>query len=240
MRVTIIGRPFTPIHELGMELARYYDLDFITLENSDAPATGYFDDKIDEVRFDTGDMTSGSGSQQYVRDPMAEEKQKAIKEYNIPETSQADFTQEEKDQISFVEVGILSTEVPDYCLINWSDIIIFLESPAKEAKEWLSNRRRCPTCLSTFHLKDSPPKVSGCCDRCGTDLIRQECDTPKNVRLLYENWERIFRKFLLEVKKSNKLGVISVTKSKDFEDIVNKAQRILKSNGIRTRNSWYY
>ena len=58
-----------------------------------------------------------------------------------------------------------------------STLIVFnVEVPRDELLRRLSGRRWCPTCQSTFHVYNNPPKVDSLCDKDGMLLIQREDD----------------------------------------------------------------
>jgi adenylate kinase len=72
------------------------------------------------------------------------------------------------------------------------DFVIFnVEVPREELLRRLSGRRWCPTCQSTYHVDNNPPKQDTLCDREGTPLIQREDDKEVAVaRRLAEYDER--------------------------------------------------
>ena len=46
------------------------------------------------------------------------------------------------------------------------------------------NRRTCsnPECKEIYNLKDSPPKVEGICDKCGSPLYQRDDDTYEKAK----------------------------------------------------------
>ena len=46
----------------------------------------------------------------------------------------------------------------------------------------MSGRRTCPSCGSTFHVVNNPPKVEGVCDNCGAALTIRKDDAPETVK----------------------------------------------------------
>jgi adenylate kinase len=46
----------------------------------------------------------------------------------------------------------------------------------------LSQRRICPHCSATYHLKNNPPRAEGLCDVCSTTLIRRSDDEPEIIK----------------------------------------------------------
>jgi adenylate kinase len=51
-----------------------------------------------------------------------------------------------------------------------------VEVPRQELLRRLSGRRWCPTCQSTYHVDNNPPRKDLLCDREGTRLIQREDD----------------------------------------------------------------
>ena len=46
----------------------------------------------------------------------------------------------------------------------------------------MTGRRVCPKCGASFHVVANPPKTTGRCDLCGTELIIRKDDAPETVR----------------------------------------------------------
>jgi len=58
-----------------------------------------------------------------------------------------------------------------------SEVHVFsVEVPREELLKRLSGRRWCPTCQTTYHLQNNPPRVDGRCDHDGTALVQREDD----------------------------------------------------------------
>lgn len=62
------------------------------------------------------------------------------------------------------------------------DVAINFEVPEEELILRISGRRSCPKCGAMFHIKFSPPKVEGICDRCGEKLYQRADDNEDTVR----------------------------------------------------------
>ena len=60
--------------------------------------------------------------------------------------------------------------------------VINLEVPEAELLERLTGRRTCGACGTGYHLRFSPPKQAGLCDRCGEALIQREDDQEATIR----------------------------------------------------------
>jgi adenylate kinase len=72
------------------------------------------------------------------------------------------------------------------------EMLVFdVEVPRAELLRRLSGRRWCPTCQSTYHVDNRPPRVDMLCDREGAPLIQREDDKEVAVaRRLTEYDER--------------------------------------------------
>lgn len=224
IKLLIYGQPGTPCFAIGDRLSNRFDVDFLTLERmSEKP--GYFTDKISEMNFDTGDFSSGSSKQQHSRDISSVEKDKKIDSFEIPDE---DFpmSDEEKGQVMNFPCGILATEIPDLVLVDWSTHVLHLDADEEAAVHWFNLRRKCPSCLTVFHLEDKPPRVLGICDRCGTTLIKKNSDNPESVRKQYRNWRREFNRLTMESRggKRNYLRV-RVDKYDDFDKLYRRIER---------------
>ena len=58
-----------------------------------------------------------------------------------------------------------------------SDVFVFnVDVPRPELLRRLSGRRWCPTCQSTYHVDNNPPRNDQLCDREGAKLIQREDD----------------------------------------------------------------
>jgi adenylate kinase len=58
-----------------------------------------------------------------------------------------------------------------------AEVFVFnIDVPRDELLRRLSGRRWCPTCQSTYHVYNNPPRVPGRCDRDNSPLIQREDD----------------------------------------------------------------
>ncbi|HDZ35549.1 MAG TPA: adenylate kinase [Thermococcus sp.] len=76
---------------------------------------------------------------------------------------------------------------------------IFLSK--EESVERISGRRICPGCGAIYHLKYRPPKVSGKCDLCGSQLVQREDDKPDIVAKRYDLYVRNMEPIIKFYKK---------------------------------------
>ena len=48
--------------------------------------------------------------------------------------------------------------------------------------QFRGGRRSCPKCGAVYHVRASPPRKAGVCDREGAALVLREDDKPENVK----------------------------------------------------------
>ena len=62
------------------------------------------------------------------------------------------------------------------------DRVIDLCVPLEELLERLTGRRTCGQCGEGYHIRFSPPKKEGICDRCEGRLVEREDDREETIR----------------------------------------------------------
>jgi adenylate kinase len=62
------------------------------------------------------------------------------------------------------------------------DRVLYIKVPDEALIERLSGRLTCRTCGSVYHVKFSPPRQAGVCDKCGGELYTRPDDTVETVR----------------------------------------------------------
>lgn len=62
--------------------------------------------------------------------------------------------------------------------------VVLLKVDDEEIVRRLSGRWICPnpTCKSTFHINNKPPKIPGICDHCQSPLVQRDDDKEKTIR----------------------------------------------------------
>lgn len=71
-----------------------------------------------------------------------------------------------------------------------------LDVDRSELVSRLSGRRVCAGCGATFHTSESPPKVSGVCDRCGGPLAQRPDDRAESVSVRLDVYDRTTKPIL--------------------------------------------
>jgi adenylate kinase len=62
------------------------------------------------------------------------------------------------------------------------DAAVVLENDDEVIIERIGGRRVCEVCGASYHLKHSPAKVDGVCDKCGGKLVQRKDDAPETVK----------------------------------------------------------
>lgn len=67
--------------------------------------------------------------------------------------------------------------------------VLVLDVPAQLLIERIVGRRSCPKCGNVHHVKFSPPKQDGVCDRCGAVLVQRPDDTEEKATIRQNAFE---------------------------------------------------
>ena len=62
------------------------------------------------------------------------------------------------------------------------DKVVYIKVGDEELLRRLSGRWICPSCQTPYHTTNSPPKVEGRCDRCGSELQKRPDDTADTIK----------------------------------------------------------
>ena len=62
------------------------------------------------------------------------------------------------------------------------DVVVSIEVPDEEIVTRITGRRMCKDCGAVFHIKFSPPKTDGVCDKCSGELYQRDDDNEATVR----------------------------------------------------------
>ncbi|HLQ95763.1 MAG TPA: adenylate kinase [Pseudogracilibacillus sp.] len=60
--------------------------------------------------------------------------------------------------------------------------VIHVDVPEQKLIARLTGRRVCPTCGTTYHIDNNPPKQDGICDKDGATLVQRDDDTEETVQ----------------------------------------------------------
>jgi len=239
IRLLLYGLPGTPVFEVGQRISEFHDLEFYTIEKEPFEGENYFaNTTIPEITLDTGDMSSGSAQQQFVRDPASMEKDKILDEPCGVAIDSVSLSSSEIEIINGIDQGVICTEIPDTRLVDWSTHVIFFNASEKRAISWFSMRQKCISCGTVHHLEDKPSRYLNVCDRCGTDLITREEDSPASIRAQFMNWRQAFWRMKVRGEQQDKLNTYAVDKFESLDDIITRVNRDYRGYITKIQN-WY-
>jgi adenylate kinase len=69
-------------------------------------------------------------------------------------------------------------------------VVVSLEVDEEELMERLCGRRTCRDCGAMYHVRFSPPKTEGTCDRCGGELYQRDDDKEETIRARFANYRK--------------------------------------------------
>jgi len=93
--------------------------------------------------------------------------------------------------------------------------VLSYELAASEIVARLGGRRTCEKCKAVYHVKERPPRVEGCCDRCDGTLLQREDDRPDAIKVRLEIYERSTAPLIEFYKKLGVLVQVAATGTPD-------------------------
>ncbi len=69
-------------------------------------------------------------------------------------------------------------------------LVVHLVVPNRVIIERMGGRRTCTNCGATYHMANSPTRVDGVCDRCGSDVTQRPDDNEATVRTRIDTYHR--------------------------------------------------
>jgi len=99
--------------------------------------------------------------------------------------------------------------------IRGIDYVFQIKCPDDVIVDRLSNRRICPKCQETYHLKYDPPSKEKVCDECGSDLIQRDDDKPETIKKRLKVYHQQTEPLIEYYNKENLLHRIDGEKKPD-------------------------
>lgn len=93
------------------------------------------------------------------------------------------------------------------------DAAVDVDVPDEKIVTRMAGRRVCPKCGEPYHTKYKIPVQEGICDRCGTELIIREDDTPDTVLKRLEVYHQQTAPLIGHYEAMSKLHTVDGTKS---------------------------
>ncbi len=105
---------------------------------------------------------------------------------------------------------------------------VFLFNAGKETiLERLTGRRVCRNCGALYHIKYSPPKVEGVCDKCGGELYQRDDDKEETILRRLEVYRKQTAPLIDYYKKKGILFELDA--NKDSKEVFAEIERWMKS-----------
>jgi len=96
--------------------------------------------------------------------------------------------------------------------------------------ERLSGRRTCKDCQTVYHIKYSPTKKEGICDKCGGKLYQRDDDKEETIRKRLDVYEKQTSPLLEYYQKAKKL--LDVNGEVPIEEVYDSIIEVLKKAGL--------
>lgn len=106
------------------------------------------------------------------------------------------------------------------------DKVINLEISDDVLTKRVTGRRVCPNCNEIYHIDSKPSKVSGICDKCGSNLFQRPDDTEESLRNRLNNYHKL-TEVIIEYY-SNKNLVANVNADNTRENVYADVKKFLE------------
>lgn len=107
------------------------------------------------------------------------------------------------------------------------DLALYLDVTEKVAVSRLSERRYCPQCGESYHLKFKPPEKDEICDKDGTELKQRKDDKPEVIKKRFREYREKTEPILDFYRKQGMLKEIDG--EKDIETVFQKIKKVIES-----------
>ena len=107
------------------------------------------------------------------------------------------------------------------------DAVINIRVPNEAIVERLGGRRSCPRCGATYHVTYEQPRTPGICDRCGSELIQREDDTPEAIVTRLEAYAEKTKPLIDFYRQRDK--VVDVDGAQALDEVERSIERALQA-----------
>ncbi|MDP8216061.1 MAG: adenylate kinase [Candidatus Kaelpia imicola] len=111
------------------------------------------------------------------------------------------------------------------------DIVLYLNASVNVILERLTGRRVCIHCGANYHIKYSPAKEEGTCDRCGGELYQREDDKEDTIKRRLEVYREQIENI---INFYDKRGILfKVSGDLSAQDVFSHVEKKLKDINIK-------
>ena len=110
------------------------------------------------------------------------------------------------------------------------DLVLNIGVDTELLVERAVGRRICPKCAAVYHVTFNPPKKTGVCDKCGSNLIQRDDDKEETIRKRLKVYQEQTEPLIEHYRKKGKLMNIDGSLGIDgvFEQMVRAVDRLEK------------
>ncbi len=105
--------------------------------------------------------------------------------------------------------------------------VFLFNADKKTILERLTGRRVCRNCGALYHIKYSPPKVEGVCDKCGGELYQRDDDKEETILKRLEVYEKQTAPLIDYYKEKGILFELDA--NKDSKEVFAEIERWVKA-----------
>jgi adenylate kinase len=89
--------------------------------------------------------------------------------------------------------------------------VLSLEVDEEEIMERLSGRRTCAGCGAMYHVRFSPPKAEGRCDKCAGTLLQRDDDKEETIQTRLVNYKKSTEPLIEYYRGSGKVHTVKAS-----------------------------
>ena len=104
--------------------------------------------------------------------------------------------------------------------------VLSLEVDEEEIMERLSGRRTCAGCGAMYHVRFSPPKEEGRCDKCVGTLLQRDDDKEETIRTRLVNYKKSTEPLIEYYRGSGKVHAVKA--SGNIDTIFSNISKLLQ------------
>lgn len=92
----------------------------------------------------------------------------------------------------------------------------------------LGGRRVCPHCGAIYHIASNPPSRAGRCDKCGTELVQRQDDSPEVIKRRFENYNRETMPVIEHFEQQHAAQCVRISVEGSPDAVLKSVREILK------------
>lgn len=110
------------------------------------------------------------------------------------------------------------------------DAVVYLDVGEEVVVERFSGRRSCSQCQAVYHVRNSPPRVRGMCDRCGGDVLQRVDDREDVIKQRFRTYREKTEPLVERYRRTSHL--VEIDGSGTIAEIRKAIRSALASRGL--------